>query len=78
MCHQVKEQFEKQMFTIQKILICGSMDHGTQIQLKELLDQMKNFEPQFNAGGYFVLDLPVVCTVVSCILTYIIILTQLE
>ncbi|KAJ9596186.1 hypothetical protein L9F63_027184 [Diploptera punctata] len=77
-CHRAVLQNEEHITAIQELLISRSTNLSTQNELKELLLQIKLMEPQFSAGGFFMLNLQFLCTSFSSIFTYIIIMAQMK
>jgi hypothetical protein len=63
---------------IQRTTACPNMNYGTQLQLQTLSTQLRDMRVEFTACGFFVLNLPLLGTIVCGILTYILIMIQLE
>ena len=75
-CHQVTKQREKHATVVQKLIVSSSLDNMAQTHLKEFLGQISILEQTFSAAGFFQLDLPFICTALSAIFTYFIIMAQ--
>jgi hypothetical protein len=63
---------------IQRITAQYNIKYGMLLKLKSLSNQMKNMKVEFTACGFFVLNFPLLGTVMGGIFTYILIMVQLE
>jgi hypothetical protein len=72
------QEANKGMVYIQRTTACSNMKYGTQLQLQTLSNQLRDMKVEFTACGFFVLNLPLLGTIVCGILTYIVIMIQLE
>lgn len=77
-CDRTMQEANKGMVYIQRTTACSNMKYGTQLQLQTLSNQLRDMKVEFTACGFFVLNLPLLGTIVCGILTYIVIMIQLE
>jgi hypothetical protein len=72
------QEANRGMVYIQRTTACPNMKYGNQLQLQTLSNQLRDMRVEFTACGFFVLNLPLLGTIICGILTYILIMIQLE
>ena len=77
-CDNTMQEANRGIVYIQRATACPNMKYGTQLQLQTLSNQLRDMRVEFTACGFFVLNLPLLGTIVCGILTYILIMIQLE
>jgi hypothetical protein len=76
-CHDVTEEANRCVISIQRINTCCNVRRETALELDKLSAQMTNMRVQFSACGFISLGLPILCTTFGGILTYILIMVQM-
>jgi hypothetical protein len=76
-CHATSAEANRSMISIQRIAACSNVKHETSIELDKLSRQLDKMKVQFTACGFFSLNLPLLCTIIGGILTYILIAVQI-
>jgi hypothetical protein len=76
-CHDVTEEANRGVISIQRINTCCNVKRETALELDKLSAQMMNMRVQFSACGFISLGLPILCTTFGGILTYILIMVQM-
>lgn len=77
-CDTTMQEANRGIIYIHRTTACPNMKYGTQLQLQALSNQLRDMRVEFTACGFFVLNLPLLGTIVCGILTYILIMIQLE
>jgi hypothetical protein len=77
-CDSTMQEANRGMVYIHRTTACPNMKYGTQLQLQSLSNQLRDMRVEFTACGFFVLNLPLLSTIVCGIVTYILIMIQLE
>ena len=77
-CDNTMQEANRGIVYIQRTTACPNMKYGTQLQLQTLSNQLRDMRIEFTACGFFVLNLPLLGTIVCGVLTYILIMIQLE
>ncbi|KDR19115.1 hypothetical protein L798_06997 [Zootermopsis nevadensis] len=76
-CHALIEEANRGIISIQRITAFSNVNCETVRELDRLSNQMNNMKVQFTACGFISLGLPIICTVIGGILTYILIMVQI-
>jgi len=76
-CHKTTQEANKGIYFIHGISLDRDIHYSIITELEKLLSQMINMRVQFTACGLFALNPTFVCTILSVILTYILIMVQL-
>jgi len=77
-CDSTMQEANRGMVYIQRTTACPNMKYGTLLQLQTLSNQLRDMRVEFTACGFFVLNLSLLGTIVCGILTYVLIMIQLE
>jgi ABC-type multidrug transport system fused ATPase/permease subunit len=77
-CDNTMQEANRGMVYIQRTTACPNMKYGTKLQLQSLSNQLRDMRVEFTACGFFVLNLPLLGTIVCGMVTYILIMIQLE
>jgi len=77
-CDSTMQEANRGMVYIQRTTVCPNMKYGTLLQLQTLSNQLRDMRVEFTACGFFVLNLSLLGTIVCGILTYVLIMIQLE
>lgn len=77
-CDSTMQEANEGIIYIQKTTACPNMKYRTLIQLQTLSNQLRDMRFEFTACGIFVLNLPLLGTIMCGIVTYILIMIQLE
>jgi len=77
-CDSTIQEANRGMIDIQRTTACPNMKYGTLLQLQTLSNQLRDMRVEFTACGFFVLNLSLLGTIVCGILTYVLIMIQLE
>jgi hypothetical protein len=77
-CHTTSAEANRGVVSIQRIISCSKVKHETSVELEKLSCQLDKMKVQFTACGFFSLNLPILCTVIGAILTYILIVVQMN
>jgi hypothetical protein len=77
-CYKTTQEANKGIYFIHRISLDRDVHYSVITELDKLLSQMLNTRVQFTACGLFTLNPPLVCTIFSGILTYILIMVQLS
>lgn len=77
-CHHTTQEGNRGPICIQRITAQYNIKYGILLKLKTLSNQMKDMKVEFTACGFFVLNFPLLGTVMGGIFTYILIMVQLE
>lgn len=76
--HQTMREGNRGVICIQRITAHPNIRQGTLMNLNNLSNQLKDMKVEFTACGFFVLNFPLLGTVIGGIFTYILIMVQLE
>jgi hypothetical protein len=77
-CHLVAEEMHGLVSCIHKIELCSNVTHGTVAELDIFLTEIKDNRAEFSACGFFTLNFPFLYQMFGVIITYIIVLFQLN
>jgi 7tm Chemosensory receptor. len=77
-CDSTMQEAKRGIVYIQKTTACPNRKYGTLLQLQTLSIQLRDMRVEFTACGFFVLNLPLLGTIIGGILTYTLIMIQLE
>jgi hypothetical protein len=77
-CHTTSAEANRGVVSIQRIMVCSKVKHETSVELEKLSSQLDKMNVQFTAYGFFSLNLPILCTAIGLILTYILIAVQIN
>ncbi|PNF21447.1 hypothetical protein B7P43_G13500 [Cryptotermes secundus] len=77
-CHNTSAEANRGVTSIQRIMGCSKVNHETSVELEKLSSQLDKMKVQFTACGFFSLNLPLLCTAIGLILTYILIAVQIN
>lgn len=77
-CHQTELEGHRGIICIQIITSHPNIKHGKLMNLNNLSNQLKDMKVEFTACGIFALNFSLLCTVIGGILTYILIMVQLQ
>jgi hypothetical protein len=77
-CHNTTQESNKGIYFIHRISLDRDIHYSTITELDKLLRQLINLRVQFTACGLFALNPTFLCTILSVILTYILIMFQLS
>lgn len=77
-CDNTTQEANRGKVYIQRTTACPNMKYGTLLQLQTLSNQLRDMKVEFTACGFFVLNLSLLGTIICGILTYILIMIQLE
>jgi hypothetical protein len=77
-CDSAMQEANRGIVYIQRTAACPNMKYGTQLQLQTLSNQLRDMRVEFTACGFFVLNLPLLGTIVCGILTYVLVMMQLQ
>jgi hypothetical protein len=76
-CHATSAEADRGAVSIQRITACSMVKHETSAELEKLSSQLEKMKVQFTACGFVSLNLPLLCTLIGGILTYILIAVQI-
>lgn len=77
-CHTNSAEANRGVISIQRIIGSSKVKHETSVELEKLSSQLDRMKVQFTACGFFSLNLPILCTAIGLILTYILIAVQIS
>lgn len=77
-CHKTTQEANKGIYFIHRIYLDRDIHYSINTELDKLLSQMINMRVQFTVCGLFALNPTFLCTVFSGVLTYILIMVQLN
>lgn len=77
-CDSTMQEANRGIIYIQRTTACPNMRYRTLLQLQTLANQLRDMRVEFTACGFFVLNLSLLGTIACGILTYILIMIQLE
>jgi hypothetical protein len=77
-CDDTMQEANRGAVYIHRTAACPNMKYGILLQLQTLSNQLRDMRVEFTACGFFVLNLPLLGTIICGILTYIVIMIQLE
>jgi hypothetical protein len=77
-CYKTTQEANKGIYLIHRISLDRDLHYSVITELDKLLSQMLNTRVQFTACGLFALNPPLLCSIFSGILTYILIMVQLS
>jgi hypothetical protein len=63
---------------IQRVTACPNIKYGTVLELQSLSNQLKHMKVEFTACGFFVINSPLLATIIGGIFAYILIMIQLD
>jgi hypothetical protein len=76
-CHATSAEAGRGAVSVQRITACSELQRETSAELEKLSSQLDKMKVQFTACGFFTLNLPLLCTLIGGILTYILIAVQM-
>jgi hypothetical protein len=77
-CHTTSAEANRGVVSIQRIIACSKVKHETSVELEKVSNQLDKMKVQFTACGLLSLNLPILCTLIGVILTYILIAVQIN
>jgi hypothetical protein len=77
-CHDAMQEGKRGLICVQRVTACPNTKYNTVLELQNLSHQLKHMKVEFTACGFFVLNLPLLATVIGGIFTYILIMIQLD
>jgi hypothetical protein len=77
-CHKTTQEANKGIYFIHRISLGRDIHYSIITELDKLLRQLINMRVQFTACGLFALNPTFLCTILSGILTYVLIIVQLS
>jgi hypothetical protein len=77
-CHAAASENDTSKFLVQMLLLEDDLTPKDTRELKFLSFQLNNTPVQYSACGFFVLNLPFLCSVTGVIISYIMIIVQLK
>lgn len=77
-CHTAASENDTSKFLVQKLLLQDDLTPKEITELKLLTFQLNNVPVQYSACGFFVLNLPFMCNVTGVIISYAMIIIQLQ
>jgi hypothetical protein len=77
-CHNAKQEGKRGLIYVERVTACPNTKYSTVLELQALSHQLENMKIEFTACGFFVLNLPLLGTVIGGIFTYILIMIQLH
>jgi hypothetical protein len=77
-CHAAANENDTSKFLVQMLLLEDDLSPKDITELKFLSFQLNNTPVQYSACGFFVLNLPFLCSVTGVIISYIMIIVQLK
>jgi hypothetical protein len=77
-CHEAMQEAKRGLICVQRVTACPNMKYSTVLELQNLSHQLKHMKVEFTACGIFVLNLPLLATIICGIFTYILIMIQLD
>jgi hypothetical protein len=77
-CHMVTEEVNRVLLYVHKIQLCPNVTHGTIVELGSFTSQLRDVTVVFSVCGFFTLDLQFLCATFGFIVTYILVLFQLN
>jgi hypothetical protein len=77
-CHNAKQEGKRGLLCVERAAACPNTKYTTVLELQALLHQLEHMAIEFTACGFFVLDLPLLGTVIGGIFTYIMITSQIH
>lgn len=77
-CSGASEESNRTVVNIQRILLCPEIRYKSVYELEKLCSQLVLMKVEFSACGFFTLNRSFLCTVISGVCTYKLIMMQLE
>jgi hypothetical protein len=77
-CHATSAEADRGAVSIHRITACINVERETSVELDRLSNQLDKMNVQFTACGFFSLKLPLLCTLIGGILTYILVAVQMS
>ncbi|PNF21448.1 hypothetical protein B7P43_G13503 [Cryptotermes secundus] len=77
-CHEATQEVKRGLICVQRVTACPSTKYSSVLELQNLSHQLKHMKVEFTACGIFVLNLPLLATIIGGIFTYILIMVQLD
>jgi hypothetical protein len=75
-CHNAKQEGKRGLICVERVTACPNTKYSTVLELQALSHQLEHMKIEFTACGFFVLNLPLLGTVIGGIFTYILIMIQ--
>jgi hypothetical protein len=77
-CHTAGSETDVSKFLVQKLLLDDTLQPKDAEELKMFALQLNSTTTEYSAYGFFVLDLPFLCSVIGVIISYIVIIVQIK
>jgi gustatory receptor len=77
-CHGAMQEGKRGLICVQRVTACPTTKYNIVSELQNLSHQLKHMKVEFTACGIFVLNLPLLATIIGGIFTYILIMIQLD
>jgi hypothetical protein len=77
-CHTSVSEIDASKFFVQKLLLDDALHPKDMEELQMLSVQLNSTTAEYSAYGFFVLNLPFLCSVIGVIISYIVIIVQMK
>jgi hypothetical protein len=77
-CNRAASENDDSKFLVQKLLLHNTLQPKDIEELKMLAFQLNSTTAEYSACGFFVLNLPFLCSVIGVIISYIVIIVQIK
>ncbi|KAJ4448914.1 hypothetical protein ANN_00306 [Periplaneta americana] len=77
-CHQTAQEANKTAMYVQRIKALPGLQCRTVLELQNLSEQLREMRIEFSAWGFFRLDLSFLSTIIGGVITYILVMIQLN
>jgi hypothetical protein len=77
-CHTAGSEIDASKFFVQKLLLDDALHPKDIEELQMLSVQLNSTTAEYSAYGFFVLNLPFLCSVIGVIISYIVIIVQMK
>jgi hypothetical protein len=76
--HVATQEGKRGLICVQRVTASPTTKYSTVLELQALSHQLEHMKVEFTACGFFVLNLPLLATLIGGIFTYILIMIQLD